>query len=135
MILTLKISKISQHRKSSSGFFETNKVIEFSSIPTTSDSALPPDQTSETSRLLPVTTTTTITATTATTTLSEDYKTRFANVARLYDGDASLERLSNSHICVSYLLSFKKRFSYYTHDFIFITTVGHRTRWRGLVGL
>lgn len=30
-----------------------------------------------------------------------DYKTRFDNVARLYDGAISLERLFNSHVCVS----------------------------------
>lgn len=31
----------------------------------------------------------------------KDYTSRFGNVARLYDGDISLKRLYNSHVCVS----------------------------------
>lgn len=34
-----------------------------------------------------------------------DYRSRFGNVARLYDGDISLNRLFRSHVCVSVLSS------------------------------
>ena len=36
----------------------------------------------------------------------KDYKSRFDNVARLYDGDISLNRLFRSHVCVSFSLFF-----------------------------
>lgn len=85
-----------QEQKSSNNPPQPDSVIQFDQ---SADGTMRSGQSNDDSRLNVIST-----ATSGRTLSDEswiDYKTRFDNVARLYDGAVSLERLFNSHVCVS----------------------------------